>query len=173
MEEYRDILGYEGLYQVSNLGNVKSLTRKTLSKNGCRTVNQKVLSVSTDSRGYLKLKLYKDSKSKTHWIHTLVTTTFLNHELSKGLRLVVEHINGDITDNRLDNLKLVIRRENSTTCQLKNKINFTSKYVGVGWDKSMNKWHSRRQIDGKMRNLGYFDSEVDASNAYQTALKNK
>ena len=58
MEKWKDIKGYEELYQVSNLGNVKSLERKVKCKGGAlRTVNKKLLKLYLDGKGYLQVKL--------------------------------------------------------------------------------------------------------------------
>ena len=159
MEEiFKDIPNYEGLYQVSNLGNVKSLTRK-----GC--LNDRILKPNTDDGGYLKVNLRKDNKTKTRKIHQLVAEAFLGHTPC-GIKLVVNHKNFIRQDNRVENLEIVTSRQNSDQKHLKS----SSEYTGVSWAKDKNKWASMISINGKQKNLGYFACELKAAYAYQTEL---
>lgn len=71
MEEiWKDIKGYEGLYKVSNLGNIKSLRRKTISRNGKtiynKTENERILKTSSDNKGYVVVSLSKKRKRKNN-----------------------------------------------------------------------------------------------------------
>ena len=119
-----------------------------------------------NSKGYLKVGLYKDGKIKVRVIHQLVAESFLNHTVD-GHKLVVDHISNVKTDNKLENLQLITSRENVS----KDRKGGTSKYTGVCWYSRYNKWLSRIDINGKTKNLGYFNIELEASNAYQLALK--
>lgn len=157
MEEYKDIPGYEGFYQVSNLGNIKSL-------NYLNTGLKKVLKPWTGADGYFKVEL----RSKGFSVHQLVAMAFLGH-IPCGHKLVINHINFDKKDNRLENLEIVTNRENSN---LKHKIS-SSKYVGVHWKKDRNKWRASIQYEGKNIHLGYFTDELEASKAYENFLKTK
>ena len=74
-EEFRNIKGYEGLYQISNLGKVKSLKRK-LSDG--RKLKEKILKPQTNNCGYLRVNLYKYRKMKSFLIHQLMAMAFLN-----------------------------------------------------------------------------------------------
>ena len=71
MEEWRDIKGYEGKYQVSNLGRIKSINYK--KRKGC----EGILSPIYDSEGYCRVFLYKNNKSRKFTIHRLVAQTFI------------------------------------------------------------------------------------------------
>ncbi len=155
-EIYKDIEGYEGHYQVSNLGNVKSF------KNN----KERILKPGIDTDGYKIVGLCKNGKQKTFKVHKLVAMTFLGHK-RQGLNEVVDHIDNVKTNNRLDNLQLISHRENTS----KDRKGGTSEYVGVCWDKSKNKWRSEIRIKGKSIFLGLFDDEYDAHLAYQKALK--
>lgn len=167
-EIYKDIPNYEGYYQVSNLGNVKSLERKVKhSKSGFITVKEKIFSKVENSSGYYVVSLLKDSKRKSRTIHQLVAMAFLNHTPS-GYEIVVDHINNNPLDNRLENLQLITSRENSS----KDKKGGSSKYIGVRWHKSNKKWQSSIYINGKREYLGYFTNELEAHTAYQIRLKN-
>ncbi|MBM5782939.1 MAG: endonuclease [Pelagibacterales bacterium] len=103
MEEvWRDIKGYEGLYQVSSLGNVKSL-------NYNRTKKEKVLKFGKDKGGYYFVVLYLNKKAKTIIAHRLVAIAFLENPENKPQ---VNHLNGKKLDNRVENLEWSSRSEN-------------------------------------------------------------
>ena len=158
MEEFRDIKNYEGMYQVSNLGNVKSLARK-----GCLV--DRVFKPTARKDGYLRLTLNKYGKAKTRTVHQLVAEAFLNH-VPCGHKLVVNHINFNRQDNRAENLELDTARNNTNRKHLKS----SSEYTGVSWHKTRNKWRSQIVINGKKKHLGLFACELKAAYTYQTEL---
>lgn len=169
MEEFRDIIGYEGLYMVSNLGNVKSLSKKWISGNGGNRSHQEIIMksfVTGKNRNYYALSLSKNGKSKLIAVHLLVAKTFLNHT-PNGNKLVIDHINNDQSDNRLENLQIVTNRENISK-DIKYK---TSKYTGVSWDKERSKWKAEIRIDKIKYFLGRFSTELEAHQEYQNKLK--
>lgn len=156
MEEiWRDIPDYEGLYQVSNLGNVRNIKFK-------RTLRQHVKGI-----GYIGVIFFKCNKTKTFYTHQLVAMSFLNHKRN-GHNLVVDHINDDKTDNRVKNLQLITQRENV----YKTRDKYTSKYKGVSFCKTTNKWQSKIFLNKRQKHLGKYENEYDAHLAYQNALKN-
>jgi hypothetical protein len=167
-EIWKDIPGYEGMYQVSNMGNVKSLSREIL--NGGKypmTTKEKILTLTPNSRGYLQVSLNKNGVTKNMKVHILVAMTFLNHKPDGTQKIVVDHINNDKLDNRVLNLQLISQRENTS----KDKKGGTSQYTGVCWDKSKNKWKTEIKIDDKKKHLGYFTDEYEAHLEYEKALK--
>jgi hypothetical protein len=104
MEEiWKDIEGYEGLYQVSNLGNVKRLV-------STRCFAERLICRSIDRYGYVKRVLSKDSKNYYFTEHRLVAKAFIPNTLNKP---AVNHINGIKTDNRVENLEWCTNKENS------------------------------------------------------------
>lgn len=164
-EIWKDVPNYEGLYQVSNYGMVKSLERKASHKNGnFHTVKEKILK-QTMCKGYLKVTLCKNNKLKNFPIHKLLAVTFLNH-VPCGHKLVVDHIDNNQLNNNLDNLQIITSRENLS----KDKKNFTSKFIGVSWCKTNKKFVSAITIEGIRKSLGHFDCEILASEAYQKTL---
>ena len=163
MEEWREVRGYEGIYEVSNIGSLKSLARK--SSIG-RRLKEKVLRGYVSSSGYLSVPLSKNGTSKTRQVHQLVAIAFLGHTPC-GCTIVVDHIDNDKSNNTLDNLQLITHRENSS----KDKKGGSSKYVGVNWDKNASKWKAQICTSGKYKHLGLFTDEIEASRAYQSKLK--
>jgi hypothetical protein len=166
MEEFRDVPGYEGLYQVSNLGNVKSLARETSNGKGFFISKEIIRKPTNDNKGYLHLLLSKDAKLKSFKVHKLVAMAFLNHTPC-GMKLVIDHINDNKLDNRVENLQIVTSRFNT----YKTKVKYSSKYKGVSWHKKANKWSASIHINGKGFHLGLFTCELAASLAYQNKLK--
>jgi hypothetical protein len=168
MEEiWKDVPDYEGLYQVSNFGRVKSLPKEWVSGRGIKKHNGKILKGGKNSSGHLIVCLSKDSIKRTFCAHQLVAMAFLGH-IPNRMELVVDHINDDPSDNRVENLQIVTQRFNSRKTQGK----YSSKYKGVSWDKNGNKWRAQIIISGKVKHLGLFNCELKAHQAYKNALKN-
>lgn len=156
VEIWKDIPGYEGLYQASNLGQLKSLDRPLSKKRG------RVLKQSDKGNGYKKVALHDiNSVQKTHSVHRLIALTFLGFSID-----VADHIDGNKSNNRLDNLRYVSSRKNSSTYQK----NTTSIFTGVHWEKRVSKWKASIRILQKRYTIGFFESESEASIAYQQAL---
>ncbi len=165
-EIWKDIPGYEGYYQASDLGNVRSLDRVVIARNGVpRVLKGTILRQNMTTSGYKSCGLCVNKINRTYAVHQLMAMTFLNHTPNRQV-LVVDHINNVKTDNRLENLQLVTTRHNTT----KDKTG-TSKYTGVSWHKRGKKWKSCIRIRGSKISLGYFTDENDAALAYQNALK--
>lgn len=101
-EIWKDIEEYEGLYQVSNLGNVKSLERTRISKCGSiANVKERILKPA-NNRGYLMVVLCKNGKLKTYSIHRLVAQAFLDNPNNYEQ---INHIDEDKTNNNVSNLE--------------------------------------------------------------------
>lgn len=97
-EVWNDILGYEGLYKISNFGRVKSTVR-----------NERILKARAHSGGYLRVNLCKDGKSKDAYIHRLVAQAFLDNPYEK---CDVNHKDGNKENNCVENLEWTTRSEN-------------------------------------------------------------
>lgn len=109
-EEWRDIQGYEGLYQVSNLGRVRSCDRFVKCGYGKnRTVRQQIIKPSILNTGYYYVSLCREHTMKSFCVHRLEAIAFLpNPEKKKE----IDHIDGNRLNNSLDNLRLVTPKEN-------------------------------------------------------------
>lgn len=168
IEEFRDIPGYEGRYQISSFGRVWSMPKEWPMPNGGTKKHSGIfLKQRIDKDGYYYLNVRLNTK-KTFKIHQLVAMVFLNHKPDGTQKIVIDHRDNDKSNNKPSNLQLITNRLNASK-DVKNK---TSKYTGVSWNKLEKKYKSQIKINGKTKHLGSFISEEEASEAYQSALLN-
>lgn len=161
IEVWKDIPEYVGLYQVSNLGNVRSLNY--LKQGFVKELKKYINSGS----GRKSVSLCKNGKVSTNQnVYVLVAKAFLNHK-SCGHKLVVDHIDNNALNDNLYNLQVITQRKNISKL-IKNS---TSKYTGVSKKTKEKKWTAQIQVNGKVKHLGYFTDEKKASEAYQNELK--
>ena len=97
-EIWKDIPNYEGLYQISNFGRVKSLSRMMQKRKCIETIKKPTLS----NKGYYRLPLYNNGKVKYFAIHRLVAENFIDNPKNKP---TVDHIDRDRTNNVVSNLR--------------------------------------------------------------------
>lgn len=111
MEFWKRAVGYENLYEVSTLGNIRSISRNYISSVGHkRFVRGKVLKTNLDKYGYEKVVLRKNGKKFNHTMHRLVALTFIPNSENKPH---INHINEIKTDNRIENLEWCTAKENN------------------------------------------------------------
>lgn len=164
-EVFKDIPGYEGFYQVSNIGRVKSLPREIIRNNNRKqTFKGKSLSNCSDGR-YLYVTLYNVGLKRNFKVHKLVAMTFLNHKPNGFNSLVIDHIDFNILNNNVENLRLITQRENTSKTHIKS----TSKYIGVSKDGNL--WMSSAYFNRKAYYVGRFKTELEAYNAKELLLK--
>jgi hypothetical protein len=169
MEIWKDVKGYEGSYQVSNKGNVKSLTRYVKhSRGGTQILKGRILKKrSGKNNKYLSVSLLKNGKNKTFYIHFLVAEAFIGERPENK---VIDHIDNNIENNKVENLRYCTQRENIAS---RSKISSTG-YVGVHFNPPNYKkrFRARIRVNNKMKELGSFDTAKEAGQAYINA-KNK
>lgn len=168
LEEFKDIPDYEGLYQVSDLGRVKALSREVFHKTGIvHTKRERIMKQANNGNDYLSVLLYNNGGvKKSHYVHRLVLRTFIGES-----DLLVDHKNHVRLYNTLFNLRYLTPRLNSST--VVNRPVPASKYIGVDKTKnSIKKWKAVLRINGTKRYVGSFITEEEASEAYQKALYN-
>ena len=153
IEVFKDVPNYEGIYQVSNLGNVKSLKW-----------NKEIIMKQGISSRYLAVNLRKENISKIYRVHVLVAMTFLNYKPNGKQDFVIDHKNGVRTDNRLENLQIVTQRENT-----QNYHKSIKGQIGADWHEQTKKWRSRMYINKNIVHLGLIEEEKDALKAYEIA----
>ena len=146
-EEWKAITGYEGLYEISNFGRVKSLNR--LDSMG-RVVEETIKAQHIGTTGYPAITLNKDGKKKTKVVHQLVAESFLGH-IPDSYNGVINHIDNIKTNNRLDNLEVVSSRYNTQ---------YSKSTEGVY--ERRNKFEVYVRIDGKKTYLGSYASKEEA-----------
>jgi hypothetical protein len=142
-------------YQVSNLGRVKSFNK-----------NKEIFLKTVNNKGYLQVVLYENKKAKTIQVHRLVAITFLNHVSDISSGIVIDHINNNRQDNRLENLQLVTVRLNNS----KDRKGGASDFIGVFWSVKHKKWGCAIFYKKRRIHLGLFYDELEAANAYNKAL---
>jgi hypothetical protein len=161
IEEWKDIEGYETYYQISNLGNVKGISRYVKNKhNTLSFIKEKIMKLCNDKDGYKLVCLTKNGNSKTCRVHFLVAKAFINKNNESD---VIDHINNIKYDNRVCNLQYISLRENISKDR-KNKNNFLGVY------KNHNKFSAKIVIDGVRKYLGNFNTPEEANNEYLKKL---
>lgn len=159
-EIWKDIKGYEGLYQISNLGRVKSLVRK-------RVLKERILKPKKKNSGYLFVCLCKNGELKYFHIHRLVAIAFIVNQKNKSQ---INHKDCNKENNNINNLEWVTPKENN----LHARKNVIFKYNNVsGFEHP--KTNQILQLDNKRNCLYVWETVKDISNYYkisETAIMN-
>jgi hypothetical protein len=155
MEEiWKDIIGYEGKYQVSNKGEVKSLSRIVDRGNlPNRIQKERTMKKSVNIAGYYVVNLTKDAKQKVHTVHSLVALCFIGDREGKD----TNHIDSNKLNNCLHNLEYVSRREN--TCHGKSRKH---SFPGISFITKTKKWRANPVFNGVVKELGRFEKQEEA-----------
>ena len=143
-EEWRDIKGYEGLYQISNYGRVKSLDRIVRHGKGnyCRVIKSRILKNNIENNGYYCVVLSKNGKTKTYTVHNLVAFTFLPNPNNLPC---VDHKDG----NKLNNIVWINKdgsidliKTNLKWCTYKENANNPNTVLHMhSWEKGHIPWN--------------------------------
>ena len=146
-EEFRIIKDFPN-YEVSNLGRVRNV------KTG------KILKQTIANNGYFVVNFRKNNKSYTKTVHRIVASMFLRKIENKPF---VDHIDGNKTNNHINNLRYVTNQENAMNAKLNCKT--TTNIKGVTYYKNLKKWIAQITVNGKHIHIGCFDNIEDAINA--------
>ena len=154
--EFKFISRYKNYYYVTKDGRVFSTDRKVrCHKDSSRIIPGKQLKGTRDKDGYLYVNLRFEGVSRNERIHRLVLEHFV------GISdLVVDHLNGNKEDNRLQNLEYVTSQENTRRYHIFKKG--SKDLVGVNFNKSQSTYKVTRWIDGKLKHFGTFKNIQDA-----------
>ena len=172
-EIFKDIPGYEGLYQVSNLGRVKSLDRIDSYKN--RKIKGKLIKPYKHTAGYYQVSLCNSGNRKHYFIHRLVYEAF-NGKIQEDL--VINHLDENKINNSLDNLEAITQKANvnyGTGIQRnrKKQINNNKKSKPViAWNNNETLYFP--SIGEAKRQLGFCAQAIGdcCRNCYSTVSKN-
>lgn len=163
VEQWKDVEGYEGYYQISTFGRIKIMER--IRSHG-RKGKEKILKLYFNPyHKYYECKLRKNGNQKNCRVNRLVAQGFVLNPLNKP---EVNHRDLDKTNNCVWNLEWSTRRENETHYYLTQQG--SSRYTGVSWNKKRNKWAASISFNKKTVFLGYYDLEIEAANIYQKAV---
>lgn len=158
MEIWKDIKGYESLYQISNTGKIKSLQRYVCSKNGSKQlIKEKIRKTSITTAGYEYVVLANKGKNKTLLVHRLVAETFLPNPFNLKC---VNHKDENKHNNNVSNLEWCNYEYNNTYKDIhlrRNKDNTTRKVI---------------QYDLDMNEIKRWDSIIEAANNFNTYSSN-
>jgi hypothetical protein len=167
IENWLPVVGYEGFYEVSDLGRVRSLTRsitqkKRSGKTYIRSVGGNILGGHVATGGYNYFRMSPDGKSKS--AHSMVAEAFIGPRPNGH---DIDHLDNNRLNNKRNNLEYVTRRENLIRGQMcKLNPNKSSRYPNVRWNHQCRKWSAARgiKIDGQHKtvHVGYYDIEEEA-----------
>lgn len=166
-EIWKNIPKYEGIYQASTFGRVKSLDRIETNVNGIsRKLKGKVLSQGKDNNGYKIVRLCRENVLISFRVHQLIAITFLSHQ-TINRKIVVDHIDNIKTNNYLNNIQVISNRDNTS----KDNINLL-KNTGVYNAKKEGFFYSQIRINDKKITLGTFNDIDSAKIIYEKAKQN-
>lgn len=163
-------INYIENYLVSNYGNIKSLNRTIIRSNGRKqTFKERILKPINTTNGYLTANV----NHSVHLIHRIVAFHFV---MGYNIGYEVNHIDGNKQNNNSDNLEWVNRRENYTHGRLSVSNNLTGAVFYKS--KKSKQWASRIKVNGKSVFLGFYNTDIEAHDAYNNyilnnSLKNK
>lgn len=146
-EQWKQIEGFEGRYEVSDTGRVRSITRKNI-------IYRKPV---TNAGGYLKVQLRKGGKVRGFYVHRLVAAAFIG--IPDGM--TVNHLDGDKANNRVENLEVCTRGENS-------KHGYRTGLIGLG-ENHINSKLKESQIPDIKRRIAAGESERSIASRYGVA----
>ena len=148
-EIWKDIKDYENLYQISNLGRVKSLERKVKNKNGYKVIKEKILKNYIHNTGYYAVNLRKQCKIDIRLIHRLVAEYFIDNP---KMYPIVNHKDGNKLNNNIKNLEW---------CTYKHNIN-------EAYRLGLNKYTHNQNFKNKSKKVLQYDRENNFIKEYNS-----
>jgi hypothetical protein len=159
-EIWKDIQGYDGYYQVSNCGRIKSLSRDVFNGIGYYLKKEKILKPTMRKDGYQVVGLYIENISKNFLVHKLVATAFVKNLFNKEKVIHIDFIKHNNKSNNLEWTNLL-----ETACYQMSNQKSSSNFIGVSFRKNRNKWLSTIVINGKLIYIGSFKNQEEAYQA--------
>lgn len=164
-DEWKNIPGFEGWYKIKEDGTVKRMERVVIYPDGHeQTYKEKIIKPHVDSCGYLSVSLSKNGKKKDIRIHLLLMRTFRPIKNERELKLVVDHINRNRLDNRLENLRWTTQTVNVKNGNLKFRPDIHKVNGG---------FQVRFSIHGVRKHIGFVHSYEDALSLYTEHFKRR
>ena len=131
-EIWKDIIGYEGIYEFSNKQRVRSIDRYVATKgNGKRLSKGSLLTITPTQDGYLSVNLSKDGKSKTVYIHQLAWEYFNGMKVPEGMD--VNHKDSNRQNNNPSNLEVVTHKANCNAVDTQGKTPAQKRWENPAW----------------------------------------
>ena len=163
-EIWKDISGYEGLYQVSNKGNVRSL----MFRNNITSKKRKkpLLLKFSKRSGYYTVNLRKNSERKSFQVHRLVAEAFLNKEKNKN---IVNHKDFNRLNNKVENLEWCTQKENvnHSVCNMKHSKKFKNKLN----EQYIRQKNNKYELTLKKKYIGTYKTFEEAKNIKKELIK--
>lgn len=160
-EIWKDIEGFKGIYQISNMGRIKSIERTIIRQSKKHHIKPRIISQSLDKNGYLRSSLTKDGYTNSYSVHRLVALTFICNPDNKPQ---VNHIDECKTNNTVDNLEWMTCYENNNYGTRNDRIKKTFIENDSMKNRKMNITHKRKV---KCITTGeIYDSVTDACKAH-------
>lgn len=168
MEEvWKDIEGYEGLYQVSNLGRIKSVKRIVNCKNEAKlSIKEKILIQAKGTRGYKFVRLSKNNKSKTIRVHKIVAKAFIPN---KNNGKVINHLDCNVENNCVSNLEWCTQSENVKYSWKLGRCEISRKAL---LENSKNRRKKINQYDLNGKFIQQYSSMIEASRKFNIKYQN-
>ena len=152
-EVFLPVDGYSN-YFISNFGNIKN------------SKTNRIMKPYNHPQGYKRIIIYENGNIKKIYIHRLVAIAFLENPDNKK---VIDHIDNNPANNNVKNLRWATQKDNS--CNRGKQKSNTSGFKGVSFNKPLNKYQARININGKLKHIGLFLTPEEASEAYEAKAK--
>ena len=135
----KDIIGYEGVYEINTNGIVYGKERKVKKWDGERLIKKAIKTQEISKEGYARVSLFKNGISKKYSVHRLVAIVFIDNKENKS---DVNHKDGNKLNNNVNNLEWVSKSEN-----VKHSINILKNKNGLKYYEKGNNWYKEKNIE--------------------------